>query len=92
MEIYNQITKLLEENQSFVLATIIHSDGSVPGKVGFKLLYQSNRKMWGTVGGGAIEKEVMKECETRLMSNISGSKEYLLTDKPLAGKKIKISQ
>lgn len=86
MEIYNQIAKLVKENQSFVLATIVKTEGSVPGKIGFKLLYQSTGKITGTVGGGALEKDVITECEKRWMNHISGTKEYLLTDKPLTGK------
>lgn len=83
MDIHAQITKLIHENKPFVLATIVSTEGSVPGKVGFKLLYEPDKKLIGTVGGGALERQVIVECQTRLKNNTSGSQEYLLSDKPI---------
>jgi xanthine dehydrogenase accessory factor len=86
MDIHTQISKLIHENKPFVLATIVNSEGSVPGKVGFKLLYEPDKKISGTVGGGALEQQVIVECQTRLKNNVSGSQEYLLSDRPTSGK------
>ena len=38
MSIYKEILELEKNNQSFVIATVINTSGSAPGKVGFKLV------------------------------------------------------
>ncbi|OGB69164.1 MAG: hypothetical protein A2Y94_07735 [Caldithrix sp. RBG_13_44_9] len=86
MDIHAQISKLNHENKPFVLATIVKAEGSVPGKVGFKLLFEPDNKTTGTVGGGALEQQVIKECEARLKNSMSGSQEYILSDKPAASR------
>lgn len=80
MDIYKEILELEKNNQSFVLATVVNTSGSAPGKVGFKILIKKDGSTIGTVGGGAIEVEVIKEAVKRLSSGESGTKEYLLSD------------
>lgn len=82
MNIYKEILRLEETNSPFVVATVIASEGSVPGKVGFKLLIKSDSATTGTIGGGALETEVIKESLKRLSENSSGMKEYILSDNP----------
>ena len=80
MNIYEEILELEKNNQPFVLATVVNVSGSVPGKTGFKMLIKKDASTFGTVGGGAIEVEVLKEGVKRLTSGESGTKEYLLSD------------
>ncbi len=80
MNIYEEILGLEKNNQPFVLATVVSVSGSVPGKIGFKMLIKKDASTIGTVGGGAIEAEVIKEGIKRLSSGESGTKEYLLSD------------
>jgi len=80
MSIYKEILELEKNNQSFVVATVIHTSGSAPGKVGFKMIIRNDGSTIGTVGGGAIEVEVIKEAVKRLSTGESGIKEYLLSD------------
>ncbi|MEJ2615609.1 MAG: XdhC family protein [Ignavibacteriaceae bacterium] len=80
MDIYKEILELEKNNQSFVIATVIKTSGSAPGKVGFKMVIKSDGSTFGTVGGGAIEVEVIKEAVERLSTGESGIKEYLLSD------------
>ena len=79
MSIYEEVTRLEQENRPFVLATVVEQKGSVPGKVGFKMLVREDGSISGTVGGGAIEKEVIREALQRLRENRSGLQEYLLS-------------
>ncbi len=64
-----------------LLQQLIDSKGSSPGKVGFKMIVKSDGTSIGTVGGGAIEEEVIEEAIGRIYSGENGTKEYLLSDK-----------
>jgi xanthine dehydrogenase accessory factor len=81
MSIHEKLFQLEKSNHPFVLATIVNISGSVPGKIGFKMITESNGKTTGTIGGGALEVKVKEESLKRLTSNESGTKEYLLSDK-----------
>ncbi len=48
------------------LATVIGRSGSAPQRVGAKLLVHEDGTLVGTVGGGAIEAQVVAACETAI--------------------------
>lgn len=81
MNIFNTASELIKQNEPFALATVIDLKGSSPGKVGFKMIVKSDGTSIGTVGGGAIEVEVIEEAIGRIHSGENGTKEYLLSDK-----------
>jgi len=81
MNIFNTASELKNQNQPFTLATVIDLKGSSPGKIGFKMIVKSDGTSIGTVGGGAIEEEVIEEAIGRIHSGENGTKEYLLSDK-----------
>ncbi|MFZ0455388.1 MAG: XdhC/CoxI family protein [Ignavibacteriaceae bacterium] len=80
MDIYKEILELEKNNQSFVIATVVKTSGSAPGKPGFKMIIKTHGSTIGTVGGGAIEVEVIKEAVKRFSTGESGTNEYLLSD------------
>jgi len=80
MNIYQRALKLEEQNKPYVIATVISSEGSVPGKPGFKMLIESESTTIGTVGGGAIEKQIITESLSLLQSGSNILREYLLSD------------
>jgi xanthine dehydrogenase accessory factor len=51
---------LLEQGESFVLATIINQLGSAPRMAGAKMIVTSDGRIVDTIGGGLLEAEVMK--------------------------------
>lgn len=59
MTLYADMAALLEEGRPFVLATVIASHGSTPQKPGSKLVVLEGGELRGTVGGGAIEKQII---------------------------------
>ena len=59
MQLYSDIAKLTEEGSPFVLATVIDTQGSTPQKPGSKMLVLERGETRGTVGGGAIEKQIV---------------------------------
>ncbi|MBS1149527.1 MAG: Xanthine and dehydrogenase maturation factor, XdhC/CoxF family [Myxococcaceae bacterium] len=76
MQLYSDIARLTEEGRPFVLATVIDTQGSTPQKPGSKMLVLEGGETRGTVGGGAIEKQIVDaaaallaepEAQTRLI-------------------------
>ena len=51
MNIYEKILELKRRNVPYTIATVVKTEGSVPGKVGFKILVDHSGKSTGTVGG-----------------------------------------
>jgi len=66
MELYAEIARLSQEGRPFVLATVVGSAGSTPQKPGSKMVVLPNKKSFGTVGGGAIEKQIIDASVTLL--------------------------
>jgi len=63
------------------LATVIARAGSAPQVVGARLLLRADGSMVGTVGGGAIEAQVLEACRTTLREgNPSVVKAHLVRD------------
>lgn len=58
MDLYEEIVRLRKEGRKGALATIIHTEGSIPSYESSKLLIREDGSMVGTVGGGCVEAEV----------------------------------
>ncbi|MCR4417110.1 MAG: XdhC/CoxI family protein [Ignavibacteria bacterium] len=79
MNIFEKISELVKQNKPFVLTTIVKTEGSTPGKLGFRMIVEDENKTFGTVGGGEIEREVIFEAMRRMKSRENGVVEYLLS-------------
>ena len=93
MEIVKKISQLKEENKPFAVATVVDVVGSTPQRVGSKMIVLGDGSIFGTVGGGKIEFEVIKEARNLLRFGQSGLKEFVLRQKSLGmlcGGKMKI--
>jgi xanthine dehydrogenase accessory factor len=60
VRLYSDIAELTAEGRAFVLATVVSTQGSTPQKPGSKLLVLEGGELRGTVGGGAIEKQIVE--------------------------------
>ena len=60
MDLYAQMAALVSEGRPFVLATVIESAGSTPQKPGSKMVVLGDGTLRGTVGGGAIEHQILQ--------------------------------
>ena len=69
MNLYNEIEAVRKSGVDAVLCTIIHTKGSSPRKVGAKMLVLADGTIKGTIGGGNLEKEVMKNALIQLKKN-----------------------
>lgn len=58
-DLYQALHQLSESGAPFVLCTVIASHGSTPQKPGSKLVVKADGSLWGTVGGGAIEQQIV---------------------------------
>ena len=51
-----------EQNEKYMLCTIIKKNGSAPRGVGTQMLVSSDNSIVGTIGGGCAEAEVISRC------------------------------
>ncbi len=59
-EIYKNAALVLQTGENVALITVISTEGSTPGKVGYKMLvWGQDAQTLGTVGGGLVEAEVI---------------------------------
>lgn len=68
MEVVRAVAEVLEGRlgRAAALATVIGRSGSAPQVIGAKLLLLDDGRIVGTVGGGAIEAQVIEACEQTL--------------------------
>jgi xanthine dehydrogenase accessory factor len=66
VKLFRDIAALEEQGRRFVLATVIAASGSTPQKPGAKLLVLETGELRGTIGGGAIEKQIIDAALTLL--------------------------
>ncbi len=78
MELFSTIAKLEETGRLFVLATVIDSQGSTPQKPGSKMVVVEGGETFGTVGGGAIELQII-EAATALIKEPLGTTRLIET-------------
>ena len=61
-DIYQEIVRIRAEGEEAALATVISIRGSTPREEGAKMLVRSDGSILGTIGGGSIEAQVIKEA------------------------------
>jgi len=59
---YRAVVEFIDAERSFALATILGSDGSTPRKAGVKAVIDETGRIWGTLGGGAVEAEAQRRA------------------------------
>ncbi len=58
MDVFEEITRLRRVGERGVLATIIHTNGSIPSFESSRMLVREDGSILGTIGGGCVEAEV----------------------------------
>ena len=69
MNLYSTIEEVRKNGIDAALCTIIHTKGSTPRKVGAKMLVLTDGTIKGTIGGGNLEKDVIKNALIQLKNN-----------------------
>ncbi len=71
----------MQKGGVFALVTVVDVSGSTPQQIGAKMLVSSSgERIWGTVGGGTIEKLALEEAQVQIMSRAPLLKEYELME------------
>lgn len=61
-DIYSKIEELRKHGKEIVLCAVVSTKGSTPRKVGAKMIVTENGIIFGTIGGGELEKQVIKDA------------------------------
>jgi xanthine dehydrogenase accessory factor len=84
MDLFEEIVRMRRAGQRGALATIVHTDGSIPSYESSRMLVREDGSTLGTVGGGCVEadvwaaaKEVMqKEAPRKLVFHLNNEATY----------------
>jgi xanthine dehydrogenase accessory factor len=69
MSFWNSLADELVKEQKLVLMIVCQSEGSSPGRQGFKMWVSNSGKMEGSVGGGIMEHKLVEWCKSSLSNN-----------------------
>ncbi len=67
--IFKQVADTISAGEPCVLITIIGIDGSLPRKVGTKMLLLASGKMYGSIGGGELESKAVDYAREMLATH-----------------------
>jgi len=78
--IFSKLSQIQQENIPAALCIVTKIQGSAPGKPGMKMIVFENGTIDGTVGGGAIEKDVIDKAIEIMQTCAPGYFEFNLKD------------
>jgi len=81
MDVYAEIVRLKKEGRASAVATIVQTIGSSPQKQGAKMLVRDDGSIFGTLGGGCIEAEVIQHSLMAIKDGQSLTVPFELTEK-----------
>ena len=61
-EIHQKIVDSIKAEASFAVILVFKAEGSTPLKTGAKAVVEANGRIWGTIGGGAVEAEAQRRA------------------------------
>jgi xanthine dehydrogenase accessory factor len=84
VDLFEEIVKMRRAGQRGALATIVHTNGSIPSYESSRMLVRDDGSILGTIGGGCVEaevwaaaKEVMhKEAPRKMVFNLNNEATY----------------
>lgn len=66
MKHWQFIKEKLEQNRTVYLMIVIHHKGSSPGRQGFKMVVADDNEIYGSIGGGVMEYNLVEFCKEHL--------------------------
>ncbi|MBL76543.1 MAG: hypothetical protein CL763_06450 [Chloroflexi bacterium] len=79
--VYDEAANLSDNQEDFVIAKVIHTQGSTPQKPGASLLVKSDGTTVGTLGGGCVEGDIWFAAKEALREKSGPSyKKYFLNE------------
>ncbi len=85
-DFYERVARLLEDHVSFVIATIVKVHGSSPRDMGAKMLVHADGTVEGTLGGGKLEAQVIRDAAACLERGATALHSYSLSEDGLGMK------
>ena len=84
MDLFEEVIKLRREGKRGVMATIVHTNGSIPSFESSRMLVREDGTILGTIGGGCVEaevwaaaKDVLKaEAPRKMVFNLNNEASY----------------
>ena len=84
MDLFEEIVKMRRGGQRGALATIVHTNGSIPSYESSRMLVREDGSMAGTIGGGCVEAEVwaaakdvmQKEAPRKMVFHLNNEASY----------------
>ena len=67
--VLEQANTWIESDQKVVLATVIQTWGSSPRQIGSRMIVNENGNFSGSVSGGCVESNVIRECLELIKNN-----------------------
>ena len=61
-KVLQKLCHFLEHGEEVVLATVVSNTGSTPRTIGVKMIIRRSGEIFGTIGGGLVEYQVMKHA------------------------------
>ncbi len=80
MNIFDKIIEVKNSGKPAVLATVVEVTGSGPGNPGDRILIQKDGILFGTIGGGAVEKIIIDEAQNLFDKSETSLHKYCLED------------
>ncbi|HEY6269790.1 MAG TPA: XdhC family protein [Candidatus Acidoferrum sp.] len=84
MDLFEEIVRMRRTGQRAALATIVHTNGSIPSYESSRMLVREDGSIAGTIGGGCVEAEVwaaakdvmQKESPRKMVFNLNNEASY----------------
>jgi xanthine dehydrogenase accessory factor len=70
VEVWEFIQDKLSHNINVLLLSVLESEGSSPGRKGFKMAVSADEELCGTIGGGIMEYKLVERARSILQSGI----------------------
>ncbi|MGB8521890.1 MAG: XdhC/CoxI family protein [Candidatus Acidiferrales bacterium] len=70
MDVFEEIVKVRKAGHRAALATIVHTNGSIPSYEASRMLIRDDGSILGTVGGGCVEAEVWAAAKEVIQSEL----------------------
>jgi len=78
MDLQQKAINLRRDRVSFAWATVVKASGSVPRHIGSKMIITASGEIFGTIGGGALEHQVISDAKDIIGRGTAELKSYPL--------------
>ena len=84
-DFFTFVSRKVNAGQRVIVATVIEADGSVPRGQGTRMAIPEEGPVWGTVGGGCVEKYIVRQARLVFKDRQTRVEEFNLGDESWSG-------